>query len=122
MASRFNEKRAKKAEFALNKELDTGADKTVYVDIMRGAANGDGEELLFEKKLSKEEKKRPRKKPGRRKRPPERRRTRRRRARPCRRKRRSLSRTLSRRSPLRTSHPRCDGRRRSRNCRRRRSW
>mmetsp|Transcript_34380 Transcript_34380/g.67647 ORF Transcript_34380/g.67647 Transcript_34380/m.67647 type:complete len:685 (+) Transcript_34380:116-2170(+) len=57
MASRFNEKRAKKAEFALNKELDTGADRTVYVDIMRGAANGDGEELLFEKKLSKEEKK-----------------------------------------------------------------
>jgi len=65
MASRFNEKRAKKAEFALNKELDTGADKTVYVDIMRGAANGDGEELLFEKKLSKEEKKSgPEKSPG----------------------------------------------------------
>lgn len=62
MASkRFNEKRAKAAEFALNKELDSGYGK---VDLAtnaaldaRDAAMGKGEDELFERKLTKEEKK-----------------------------------------------------------------
>ena len=61
MAKRFNEKRAKQAEFALNKELDEGYGK---IDLegnaakdTRGAAMGQGEEELFERKLTKEEKK-----------------------------------------------------------------
>ena len=61
MAKRFNEKRAKQAEFALNKELDDGYGK---IDLegnaakdTRGAAMGQGEEELFERKLTKEEKK-----------------------------------------------------------------
>mmetsp|Transcript_11609 Transcript_11609/g.17298 ORF Transcript_11609/g.17298 Transcript_11609/m.17298 type:complete len:683 (-) Transcript_11609:417-2465(-) len=54
-------KQAKKAEFALNKALDTAGDSidfegTVAKDV-RGAAMGEGDEELFEKKLSKEEKK-----------------------------------------------------------------
>jgi len=54
-------KQAKKAQFAVDKELDTGADGidfegTVAADV-REAAMGKGEDELFEKKLSKEEKK-----------------------------------------------------------------
>lgn len=64
MASRkqaYAEKQAKKAQFAVDKELDTGADGidfegTVAADV-REAAMGKGEDELFEKKLSKEEKK-----------------------------------------------------------------
>ena len=61
MGSRWNEKQAKKAEFAMNKMLDTGADSidfegTISKDT-RAAAMGAGDEELFEKKLTKEEKK-----------------------------------------------------------------
>jgi len=61
MASRWNEKQAKKAEFAVNKMLDTGygkvdAEANAAADI-RDAAMGKGEEELFEKKMTKEEKK-----------------------------------------------------------------
>lgn len=57
----WNEKQARKAEFAMNKALDTGGDSidfegTVGQDT-RDAAMGKGDEELFEKKLSKEEKK-----------------------------------------------------------------
>lgn len=61
MGSRWNEKQRAKEEFAINKMLDTGGDAidfdgTVAKDV-RGAAMGEGDEELFEKKLSKEEKK-----------------------------------------------------------------
>lgn len=61
MAKRYNEKRARQAEFALNKELDSGYgkidfDSNATLDA-RDAAMGKGEEELFEKKLTKEEKK-----------------------------------------------------------------
>lgn len=61
MASRWNEKRAKKAEFQMDKELEGGGNG-VDLDVamakdVRGAAMGDGDEELFEKKLSKDEKK-----------------------------------------------------------------
>ena len=59
--SRWNEKQAKKAEFAINKMLDTGADSINYEQDLardvRDAAMGKGDDELFEKKLSKEEKK-----------------------------------------------------------------
>jgi len=59
--SRWNEKQAKKAEFAMNKMLDTGADSINYEQDLardvRDAAMGKGDDELFEKKLSKEEKK-----------------------------------------------------------------
>jgi ATP-binding cassette subfamily F protein 2 len=59
--SKWNEKQAKKAEFAMNKELDSGYgavdfDSNANNDA-RDAAMGKGEAELFEKKLSKEEKK-----------------------------------------------------------------
>ena len=61
MPSTWAEKQNKKAEFALNKMLDTGADsidfESTMQDDIRDAAMGKGEEELFEKKLSKEEKK-----------------------------------------------------------------
>jgi len=57
----WNEKQAKKAEFAMNKMLDTGGDDIDFegkcAHDTRGAAMGEGDEELFEKKLSKEEKK-----------------------------------------------------------------
>ena len=61
MAKRFNEKRAKAAEFAINKELDEGYGKedlgaNAALDV-RAAAMGKGEEELFERKMTKEEKK-----------------------------------------------------------------
>ena len=61
MVSSWTLKQQKKAEFAVQKELDTGADSidfegTVGQDV-RDAAMGKGEDELFEKKLSKEEKK-----------------------------------------------------------------
>lgn len=61
MSKKFNEKRAKQAEFALDKELDSGYGNVdadaIAAQMLRGAAMGQGEEELFEKKLSKEEKK-----------------------------------------------------------------
>jgi len=59
--SRYAEKRAKQAEFALNKELDSGYGKVdeaanAAMDA-RDAAMGKGEEELYEKKMSKEERK-----------------------------------------------------------------
>mmetsp|Transcript_21723 Transcript_21723/g.24726 ORF Transcript_21723/g.24726 Transcript_21723/m.24726 type:complete len:685 (-) Transcript_21723:211-2265(-) len=61
MPSSWGEKQARKAEFAMNKMLDTGGDSIdfegkVSQDV-RAAAMGKGDEELFEKKLSKEEKK-----------------------------------------------------------------
>jgi ATP-binding cassette subfamily F protein 2 len=61
MSSRWNEKQAKKAEFQMNKELESGGggvdlDAAMAKD-SRGAAMGDGDLELFEKKLSKDEKK-----------------------------------------------------------------
>jgi len=59
--SKWNEKQAKKAEFAMNKMLDTGADAINFEQDLardtRDAAMGKGDDELFEKKLSKEEKK-----------------------------------------------------------------
>lgn len=64
MASRakaFTAKRAKAAEDAINRELDTGGDRIDFEGLLKqdtkDAAMGKGEEELFEKKLSKEEKK-----------------------------------------------------------------
>jgi hypothetical protein len=61
MVNSWTEKQAKKAEFAINKELDTGGDKIDFEGLVQGdvrdAAMGKGEEELFEKKLSKDEKK-----------------------------------------------------------------
>lgn len=61
MPNKWSEKQARKAEYEMNKMLDTGADSidfggTLARDV-RGAANGEGDEELFEKKLTKEEKK-----------------------------------------------------------------
>lgn len=59
--SRWKEKRAREAEFAVEKELAAGGNGIDLESMMakdtRGAAMGDGDEELFEKKLSKEEKK-----------------------------------------------------------------
>lgn len=61
MPSTWHEKKARQAEFALNKELDEGYGKTDFESLAatdaRDAAMGKGEEELFEKKLSKEERK-----------------------------------------------------------------
>ena len=62
MASkRYNEKKARQAAFAIDKELDSGYGKADFdsnanMDA-RDAAMGKGEEELFEKKMSKEERK-----------------------------------------------------------------
>lgn len=61
MAKRYNEKRAKMAADAIERELDSGygkvdADAIAAMDT-RGAAMGQGEAELFERKLTKEEKK-----------------------------------------------------------------
>jgi hypothetical protein len=60
-SKRFNEKRAKAAEFAMNKALDGGygqvnENQNAALDL-RDAAMGKGEEELFERKMTKEEKK-----------------------------------------------------------------
>lgn len=61
MPSKWAEKQAKKAEFAMNKSLDDGYgkidDDANAARDTRDAALGKGDEELFEKKLSKEEKK-----------------------------------------------------------------
>ena len=59
--SRWQEKRAREAEYKLEKELQSGGtgidlDAAMAKDT-RGAAMGDGDEELYEKKLSKDEKK-----------------------------------------------------------------
>ena len=61
MAKRYNEKKAKQAMAALDKELSTGQDRidlggTMKNDL-KASAMGEGEELLYEKKLTKEEQK-----------------------------------------------------------------
>ncbi|GMI38220.1 hypothetical protein TrCOL_g798 [Triparma columacea] len=60
-ASSYSQKQARKAEFALNKALDTGGDAidadADMANAARDAAMGKGEEELFGKKLTKEEKK-----------------------------------------------------------------
>jgi ATP-binding cassette subfamily F protein 2 len=59
--SKWNEKQNKRAESAMNKELDEGYGKTDFDGNAnkdsRDAAMGKGDQELFEKKLSKEEKK-----------------------------------------------------------------
>lgn len=59
--SKWNEKRAKQAEYDMNKMLDSGQDGIDFEGSLskdvRAAAMGEGEEELYEKKLSKEEKK-----------------------------------------------------------------
>lgn len=59
--SSWAEKKARQAEFAMNKELDEGYGKTDFEananKDSRDAAMGKGEDELFEKKLTKEEKK-----------------------------------------------------------------
>jgi len=60
MARRFNEKKQRLAEQALEKELQAGGENDFEGKMAmdcRDAALGKGEELLFEKKMSKEEKK-----------------------------------------------------------------
>jgi len=61
MPNKWAEKRAKQAEFALEKELNEGYGKVneegIAAQDSRDAAMGKGEEELFEKKLTKEEKK-----------------------------------------------------------------
>lgn len=57
MASKWHQKKAKQAEFAFEKALQTSADDTTRQDVASAAAMGGGEEAIFEKKLSKEEKK-----------------------------------------------------------------
>ncbi|KAG7341788.1 ABC transporter [Nitzschia inconspicua] len=61
MSKRYNEKRSKLAAAAVEKELDQGYGKedfeTNAAKDVRAAAMGEGDEELFEKKLSKEEKK-----------------------------------------------------------------
>lgn len=61
MSSKWAQKKARQAEFAMNKELEGGYGKVNEeqnaAKDSRDAAMGKGEEELFEKKLSKEEKK-----------------------------------------------------------------
>ena len=61
MSKRYNEKRARMAEQALDRELDSGYGKvdaeTNAAFDSRDAAMGKGEEALFERKMTKEEKK-----------------------------------------------------------------
>jgi hypothetical protein len=61
MGSRWNEKQNKKAESAMNKELDQGYGKSDFESNAnkdsRDAAMGKGDAELFDKKMSKEEKK-----------------------------------------------------------------
>jgi len=60
-AKRYNEKRAKAAQAAIDKELDTGADSIDFegqiAQDTKDSAMGKGDEELYEKKMSKEEKK-----------------------------------------------------------------
>lgn len=60
-ATKYNEKRRKAAEAAIEKELDTGGDSIDFDGMVKNdtkdAAMGKGEAELFEKKMSKEEKK-----------------------------------------------------------------
>lgn len=61
MAKRFNEKRAKQMAAAIDRELDSGQDRidlegTMNNDL-KASAMGEGDDQLFEKKMSKEEKK-----------------------------------------------------------------
>ena len=58
MSSKWHQKKAKQAEFAFEKALQTRQEETIDSSILtRDAAMGGGDEELFEKKLSKEEKK-----------------------------------------------------------------
>jgi ATP-binding cassette, subfamily F, member 2 len=61
MSKRYNEKRSKLAAAAVERELDQGYGKSDFdsnlAQDVRAAAMGEGDEELFEKKLSKEEKK-----------------------------------------------------------------
>ena len=60
-AKRYNEKRAKAAQAAIDRELDTGGDSIDFegqiAQDTKDSAMGKGDEELYEKKMSKEEKK-----------------------------------------------------------------
>jgi ATP-binding cassette subfamily F protein 2 len=60
-AKRFNEKRQRQLEAAIDRELDTGGDSIDFDGLLandtKAAAMGKGDDELFEKKLTKEEKK-----------------------------------------------------------------
>jgi len=60
-AKRYNEKRAKAAQAAIDRELDNGADSIDFegqiAQDTKDSAMGKGDEELYEKKMSKEEKK-----------------------------------------------------------------
>lgn len=58
MASKWHQKKAKQAEIAFERDLQTREEAAVSAEVFtREAAMGKGDEELFEKKLSKEEKK-----------------------------------------------------------------
>jgi ATP-binding cassette subfamily F protein 2 len=58
MSSTWHQKKAKQADFAFEKALQTREEESIDVSVLtRDAAMGGGDEELFEKKLSKEEKK-----------------------------------------------------------------
>lgn len=58
MSSKWHQKKAKQAEFAFEKALQTKKDEEIDVSaLVKDAAMGGGDDELFEKKLSKEEKK-----------------------------------------------------------------
>lgn len=61
MAKRYNEKKARLAQEAIDRELDTGYGavdvEAVLANDVRDAAMGKGEEELFERKMTKEERK-----------------------------------------------------------------
>ena len=58
MSSKWHQKKAKQAEFAFEKALQTKKDEEIDVSVLvKDAAMGGGDDELFEKKLSKEEKK-----------------------------------------------------------------
>lgn len=60
-AAKYNEKRARLAQAAIDRELETGGDSIDYEGTLgkdvRDAAMGKGDDELFEKKMTKEEKK-----------------------------------------------------------------
>ena len=58
MASRWHQKKAKQAEEAFERELQTRKEAEIDVSaLVKDVAMGGGDEIVFEKKLSKDEKK-----------------------------------------------------------------
>eukprot|EP00534_Pseudo-nitzschia_fraudulenta_P010874 CAMPEP_0201213770 /NCGR_PEP_ID=MMETSP0851-20130426/186732_1 /ASSEMBLY_ACC=CAM_ASM_000631 /TAXON_ID=183588 /ORGANISM="Pseudo-nitzschia fraudulenta, Strain WWA7" /LENGTH=58 /DNA_ID=CAMNT_0047502997 /DNA_START=42 /DNA_END=215 /DNA_ORIENTATION=+ len=58
MASKWHQKKAREAEFAFEKALQTRRDEEIDAgQLTKDSAMGGGDDELFEKKLTKEEKK-----------------------------------------------------------------